>query len=592
MRFLEFKNLVNYKSLYWTYIILIGLVFIFLVPPFQKADENTHYLNTASILQGNLFCNKSNIYQKKFLDFEKEMKVSNFAFNYLSKFPISLIKENLYKNFTDNTLEKNSFCISPFGYITIIPGMLLFANNLLLGFYFARLLGFLFFLTCLFWSFKILDKKYHFILYIYSLLPMLLHQVTAINYDVVQMSLIMPIFSYLIFFILNKKISCKKIILFIFLILWFQLVKPSYYFLIFIWFLIPYKNIVSSRKKYFLFSSLILLIDLVLNFGLYRIFYSESLSSNNYVDLGFQLKLIENDPIYFLNVLKNTIISAEGYLKPILGYFGWLDYGMTFLNYIWIIILVTVIMVFGFRLNKKPILNWIQLFILFCIVFGNAILIITGFYLTYSSVGSKIAIGVQGRYFLVLIPFFIFALTQLFLLLKQKGWHKIVLEGFLFIVIISGLIKSIYLRYYDYSLLFSNKGDLSEIYEKSVKEKKDFNKVVLNQKMTYIIDLNTENKIGGFQLLVDNDDKKIFIPYRYEILDEKCKQKIYGGYFDQAVIQQNKKIYQEEFKKVVELKGSKVCFEIEPVLIKENENYLNTYKVNDKLMLNLLYIQR
>ncbi len=210
-----FASFSKWEKTIFLYIVCGGLLFLFLVPPFQKPDEPAHYIRTIALSTGQLYCGPKGFQiQKSDAGIINDLETQTVAYKYSSKFPIGLLKAALFKTGIDKqTINNKDWCGLVFvGYIPNLMGIL--AGKLLgfpvITFYLSRLSGFLFFLITLVLSIYLLrSSKYKWVLYFYASIPMVLHQVTAISYDVLQFSLAPLIFSYLVNVLENKIVGGK-----------------------------------------------------------------------------------------------------------------------------------------------------------------------------------------------------------------------------------------------------------------------------------------------------------------------------------------------------------------------------------------------
>src|SRR3989338_6476415 len=126
------------------------LIFTFLVPPFQKPDEQSHFEKSLIISRGYLFCKKksNNIIklEKKYIDFIKNPYLDLLTHGGSSKLPLPIFLKGLSSN---NQLSKkidfNIDHLCSFPIISYLPQAFtliitsLFKLNPILSLYFGRL---------------------------------------------------------------------------------------------------------------------------------------------------------------------------------------------------------------------------------------------------------------------------------------------------------------------------------------------------------------------------------------------------------------------------------------------------------------------
>lgn len=449
------------EKIIFSFVILVGLFFVFLVPPFQKPDETVHYWRAVALSKGQFFCTKGDDTTGYFSIPNANYKLPSFlttsetAFRYNTKFPLYLLTQVPQIESKETPYQLKGYCglLSFMGYIPNATGLLISAplNNLLLSFYFGRLAALLFFLSCFYFSLKIIRPEYKNILYFFGVVPMALHQATAYSYDSAQLSLVFIIFTLLIN-ILNKSVLRILDLVFLLLaILVFVLIKPGYYAFLLLPLLIPLPKLGKVfLKNLWLFVGLFLFSFLILIFFINQ-FQLGPLPYPPHVLPNFQLDFIIQHPLKAILILYNTLgISGEAYYKGLIGIFGWLDYSVNFFVYIIYSLTFGLIVQNVINQTHKTTLNTKKLFLLFLVICATFISIFLLMYLNHTPVASSPILGVQGRYFLVLIPFIIYFITQFFHSIGKLNFiFLIVILSFIFIV--GNVLISIYLRYYDYS---------------------------------------------------------------------------------------------------------------------------------------------
>jgi uncharacterized membrane protein len=586
------------KLLFLWIVILLG-IFTFLIPPFQKPDEITHFYRATAFVKGELFCNSNNIdngyfvIPRNFFELPNDMLANSIKYHYENKFPRGVLtgKQN-----TDNTDTKISgLCILPFtGYLANAIGIeigLLF-NNPLLALYLGRLSAGILFLICFFIAIKNIPKQYKPILYLFAIIPMVLHQVTAVSYDAIQLSLIVLIFSYLLKYLSVNEINKKQLILFTALLTLLTLVKTGYYPVLLLYFLIPYKKITGKFINYLAVTCAILLPSVLINFIFAKLVVA-SFVTFNLVNQQLQIKFMLANPSLFFSAFFNSIAAfGEFYYKSFIGIFGWLDYSMSFLIYI--IYAGLLLFIIESLINKidKPILSKKQLFFLVFILIIVSSLIFMAQYIGWTPVAASLIQGVQGRYFLVLFPFSIFAIVQFALIIGKRNFYILVACIFSMFLIFN-IVFSIYNRYYNYAYLYSNQGSL----EKNVGQLKSshINKVAIPIKQSYrfvIKNLDLNRKIGGFEFIFNSDKKLMTTPYEYYVKDEQCSKIYKHGFLDIEKLQNSlsPNIYDEKFGNIIKPVGSKVCVELIPFEKPASGEYINLYSLNKKILFNFLLI--
>jgi len=406
------------------------LVFTFLVPPFQKPDEQAHFEQSLIISKGFVSCNKKSnntiAIEKKYTDFIKTPYLDILTHG-KGKLPVSTFLKDMFSNKQNN--QKMNFNIDhlcSFPLVSYLPqAFILTISSLIrlnpivslyLGRLFMAVLGYLWFL----YLFKKIAKNYKFILLFVFALPMTLHQISSLSYDVLHImfgltffTLIvnnqskgvmnhaptkyLKIFFVLFLFLLSKKIGYEAFVLFLFLIP-FE-IKPM---------------VILSL----IFTPLYFLSKIT---GSYDI---NSILTNKVFDAQHQVSFLLSDPLNIVKVLTVTTIQRFGfYLQSLIGIFGWLEYGLDPLSYLTYGVFFIYVIV-SINLNGKHILSKKKNILLFIGLFISYIFILLLGFVFYTVKGTLIPGGIQGRYFIPFVPFIILLIAQIKYYLDLNNFHK------------------------------------------------------------------------------------------------------------------------------------------------------------------------
>lgn len=410
--------------IFWIILLFIfGLVFIFFVPPFQKPDEVAHYYRVASLAQGEFTCSTSgdssgfSLKEKYFL-LPQVYDTNRIAFNYEEKFDKDLLR-NFDKSLNEQNenVEFTGFCSLPF--IPYIPFTISFwlselFNYIPISFYLSRIVAFTIFIVCVLLAFNNLkESKLKWVIVLYSLIPMVLHQASAVGYDYMQLALAPLIFSYVFRFLSEEKIKKKDMVLFFISSLLFVFVKAGYYFLPLIYFLIPYKKICKSKKKYLLITVGFLLS--ICAVALFMTLFFKSVNIFSQTDDVNAIEQLKNlfDIRFTLNLVKTTISThMASYIKGFIGAFGWLDYTLS--SYAYLLVFFIVFLLANYIQQEIIFNNYLKLFLSSSLILvGGIVFLFVSLYLTWNEVGATIISDVQGRYFLVYFPIMLIWLSSL-----------------------------------------------------------------------------------------------------------------------------------------------------------------------------------
>src|SRR3989344_1491744 len=249
------------------------LIFTFLVPPFQKPDEQPHFEKSLLISKGYLFCQKKSNntvrLEKKYIDFIKSPYLDLLTHGGSSKLPLPIFLKDLFSNNQSNKkIDFNIDHLCSFPIISYLPQALallttsIFKLNPIVSLYFGRLsmsiLGYFWFL----YLYRKIADDYKLMLLFTFALPMTLHQISSFSYDVIHIMLALTFFVLIMNYRLIKKVNYWQYFKLFFILFIFLASKKIGYETFFLFlFLIPFEirpMIISSILfvPFYIFSKL------------------------------------------------------------------------------------------------------------------------------------------------------------------------------------------------------------------------------------------------------------------------------------------------------------------------------------------------
>ncbi len=581
------------RIVFFVYILLVGLLCTFYIPPFQKADEPTHFLRTDALDKEQIYCNVDNDKKEGYFFVSKSIKnyigyhdKERMAFNVNQKY--FNVDHPKYK---DNNLENEKLRdLCSFGFIGYLPnligyktGSLISGGNLDVIFYAGRFLPFLmYFFLVVFLSQRIKSYFIRNIFYFYSALPMVIHQVTSYSYDTLMLILTLVFLFYLdkIFSKYNFKIKDK--ILFGLSLFLIATSKPGYYPFWINIFLLPNFFNKKNFKKEFLIRMLVFLIGV----GLIFLFtYSHLPVSRfstpgdrkipNWVFSDVNKYFILHNPLGFGKVLLDTLIRYGGdYLIGIVGIFGWLDYKLDFFVYLvfFSFFIYLCVKVFYKGLDFK-ISIWNYLVLLMSVI-TTVLLVFVSLYVTWTDLVYKYVLGPTGRYFLVVVPSFIILILSFLDVVNYKKYIKNIFIFICLSLVVYSVGKSVYSRFYDYSEWIGIEDKLGYNHMFCGSDRDNVTKLVVNDA---IVKCHIgENKVYGISFKYRSPGK--VGSYKLEIMDSECKEVLYSSYTNI-----HQKSFDGEFKKTFDpIFISDLCIRLSPFYVPDNE-YLGVKGDGEKL---------
>jgi uncharacterized membrane protein len=435
-----------------------GIVFIVLTPPFQVADESSHFLKAyenselknfgingtdGDFLPASLSVTISQVqdripfhYEKKY-DIEKTFTLINFPLNPSSR------------QFT----QVMGF-YPPSAYlpqiVAISLGKLLNWSPLALM-YLGRLFNFCVWLILIYLTIRITPVgKWVFL--VLALTPMSLFQAASLSQDAFINGIAFLLIGFLLFlaFDKNKKnVTVSDMLILIAFLVILSLSKQVYSSIGLLFFLVPLNKFKNTKDFILKFSILIGTIIIINAFWQYL---TKDLLRSVVIGYGFnlesQLSFIIHNPINFFFTILNTLyVNKHFYLNSFIGILGWLDTGLP--DYIYILGLGLLIFISVVDNEDDKHLPLRQKGIICLIIFTSILGIFTGMYLIWNSTGANIVNGVSGRYFIPISPLLFLLLynNKVCLPETQKNYAKLITVFFV-IFILWVAIQYIFKRYY------------------------------------------------------------------------------------------------------------------------------------------------
>lgn len=394
--------------------LIYGLAFLFVVPPFQAFDENTHFFKAMGLSEGqwmpekignnvgiyvpegawklvNTFWPSTNVY------FKEKLEVNDI----ISKLNISL--NNKEKHFAG--LQGIAVAVySPIPYFPSVFAIMMgkfFDLPPLILMYLARFANLLVWLLLVYLAIRI-TPIYKWVFLILALLPMNVFEAASVSIDGLTIGLSFLMIAYILKLALGNA-NFKKRDFFILMILGLliALVKSIYILLFFLFILIPADKFKDHKMKYGFFSILFVLMGLTsagwiwLTNGLYiPVFPTWSVTG--------QIQFITGHFLYYLTILLKTALNyGIYYLIMFVGDFGISGVSAPFImvvTYFLMLIFVALVDKNEFKISLKQKLMCLIIFMV------TVTTIFTFEYITWNPVGYGIILGVQGRYFIPIAP--------------------------------------------------------------------------------------------------------------------------------------------------------------------------------------------
>lgn len=413
----------------YLYIALIfGILFVFIVPPFQSPDEDSHFKKAYQVSKGKLYPEvKKNVignyFPTEMLNYIKTK--TKYIGNRDKKYKYS---EMVLDQYTKLNYEERKFTsystvsVTPIAYLVPATGIIfskicakifdLESVNTAYMLYFARFFSIIFMSFIMYLSIKI-TPVFKRTFAVFGLIPMVIFLGSVISYDSLLISLTTLALSIILKITYDdklKKVPNNYIITLILIGVVLLNVKGLYFLLYILLFLIPVKKVGNIKKMTRIALIIILsILAITLVIKIPFLLLPKIKTDVNYASK--QLNFVIHNPIKYIGILIDNIINQRFFqLSSIVGVFGLIDTYNPFViicfTYIWLIM----VSISDGVCDKIKINGKFKILLIIYILF-IIISVYSAMYINWTpainghKIGEADISGVQGRYFLpILLP--------------------------------------------------------------------------------------------------------------------------------------------------------------------------------------------
>lgn len=418
------------EYLFFKLALLFGLLYVFIIPPFQMPDEGNHFKKALMVSefkflpQVNSDGEFGDFFPKSIVDFENSTRYMigsmNSKYNY-NKFyyDFALPKdysEKIFQSYsTSNTNPMLYLPQSTAMFITKIFFKIYDSELLTPGTYLyaGRMGNLLFFIICCYFAIKLIPFYKHLLLML-CLMPMTITLASSVSYDGMIIGLSVLFIAILLNYAFNsdiKYITKKEIIILSLISIALIELKQIYFPLILLYFLIPKEKFKSTKLIFINF--IIVFFSGIITHIIWMIFSRINIAavgdSGKYIHE--QLDFILNHPVDFILIILRTIKQLHFYyINSFIGNLGWLDtnfpFFFIFMYFFFLIILAIIDINVGIKIGLKRKLLSLSLFIFIVTLIETVLYLIWTSIPGIGGIGYPIVSGVQGRYFIPCILLF------------------------------------------------------------------------------------------------------------------------------------------------------------------------------------------
>lgn len=439
----ETKNIKIKKEILFLYMALfIGIIFVFINVPQIRYDEHAHFWRAYEIARGNIISRTTNELPNSVIELFKrnDGTYPNKEFNY----------ETLKEKISEPLNEENKIAfpvgatgsLTPISYIPQVIGILIgrvlnFSPMVIL--WLARMANLLCYIALVFLAIKIMPfEKWKWIIMIIALFPMTMNLAATVSPDTIIISTTLLAISY-VFYLKNvvKKITMKNIILLGILFMIPIVCKIVYFPLCLLVFILP-KDKFENKLKRNLYYILTALIIFVTYFALNKLVakgdYAIAIRTNMTEQILFTISDLSRD---FVTAINTFYSESSLYFFELIG--GW-----NTINIISVVFFIILLFVMFNKESTQYEFNRKEKNIVLAIIIIQALGVIAAMYLGWTQARQTTVEGIQGRYFLPILPLLCMLIcrNKFDCKIKNKEMKFIIALIVIYIIIFGFSIKS------------------------------------------------------------------------------------------------------------------------------------------------------
>ena len=431
------KKKASFEKLSIILILGIGALYFVFMPRFSVPDEDGHFKRSYEISIGNFLSENHGDGGFSLIPggFAKEQESVELLKDYLNPKDnvYNLQKQYSHNKITDELFESynpNQALYSPFAYIPQSLGISvarIFTKNAAVLFYAGRLAMFAFSLVLIYYSIKLIPTGKRTIL-IMCLFPMFMQEMISYSCDALINTSSVFLIAYILHVCEKKQVMTPKDKLIIgFTCFIIAMCKIVYLPLVLAVFIIP-KEKFKDKKAAWLYKILTAGISVVSNLVWLLISSSYMVETNPGVSPFEQVKYVITNPFSFMATIFRTI-AAKGAMWAVT--MAGCRLGSLCVNVSYVaIVCILLILVFDFFIRTKEekyIVSKMGKILICLVLFSILMLTFASLYVQWTPYMKKIIDGVQGRYFIPFICWFVLVIGKIKVNIDNVSLAKIYL---------------------------------------------------------------------------------------------------------------------------------------------------------------------
>jgi len=430
---------IKLEYIFLTAALCLGTAYLFSITPMSAGDEPHHYFAAHTVSGYMVFKEDPLMVDTRYFDFERLSYHNNVPWAYLR-----LMDEGIYilqgeAEYRSSYLGETYTLDYPFWYFPQAIGVsiaTLFYLSFFGVFYFGRFFNLLFYVLCVTLAIKRLNV-FKLPIFLIGLMPMIMAQASSFSHESFIYGVSILFVAYVVSCIYERDEFCIRD--FVMLLVLGMLLAPAkivYLPIVFLVLVVAWKWRETIKGKAWILAGVIIVASMAMIASFMGLNTME-IAGDQQVnwDDGYNNTLISifRDPFGTLILYLRTLYHLRDFL--FYSTFGqWLS-GLTIILPRWYIQVTIVLILAGVLYGKKD--DWqpsawervIYLAICGAVVFLN----ITAMYLGWSNETHEVVLGLQGRYFIPILPLALLALKNKFTQISKLFYQNTVIIAFMVI---------------------------------------------------------------------------------------------------------------------------------------------------------------
>ena len=402
------------ENIFSVLIFIVGTFLLFITPLGANTDEETYLARIWEMSHGailpNSYLSQGAKLPSIFLSISYRQQVNADAID-LDTWKDQASKKIDWSNFS-NYLTRATYFPTLFFVQSVIMGILgrLLDFPVMAIYYTIRFSYLLIYIALIYFSIRLIPFG-KWAIGVASVLPMCIIQASAVSSDSINIGVSFLFISWILLQISRQEtvFSKRDLLITCFLIFCVTTLKVNYTLQLILLLFIPRKKLGSKKNLLIMYATAILCFCICTIGWNFLILKQSSLQNASDLDPVFQLKTLLSNPFIFLKSLSNTLRThLVQFFKETIGVSGYGYWDLPNIVY-WAMPIILIFSLFCEK-NKVALPSSLRIIMIVLLLFG-VFIIFAIFYVVATTPASSIIWGVQGRYFLPLIPLLLLSIS-------------------------------------------------------------------------------------------------------------------------------------------------------------------------------------